>query len=118
MNFQEKLFQTSAELRARATALSAAALDLARARANVAANRVEVLKGSLAILSDAGRAFGKVAQRHGTRFVKENSELALAAGKDVSALARTTYATFAGRTAPKAKARKPRATTKRAAKAA
>jgi hypothetical protein len=119
MNFQEKLFETTAELRARATALTAAALDVARARANVAAKRVDVLKGSLATLSDAGRAFGKVAQRHGTRFVKENSELAFAAGKDVSAIARTTYATLAGRKAAKAKStRKPRASTKRAAKAA
>lgn len=112
MNFQEKLFETTAELRARAAALTAAALDLARDRANVAAKRVGVLK-------DAGRAFSKVAQHHGTRFVKENSELAFAAGKDVSAIARTTYATLAGRKAAKAKAaRKPRATTRRAAKAA
>jgi hypothetical protein len=122
MNLQEKLFETTAELRARATALTAAALDVARARANVAAKRVDVLKGSLATLSDAGRAFSKVAQRHGTRFVKENSELAFAAGKDVSAIARTTYASLAGRKAAKAAkaktARKPRASTKRAAKAA
>lgn len=112
MNFQEKLFETTAELRARAAALTAAALDLARDRANVAAKRVGILK-------DAGRAFSKVAQHHGTRFVKENSELAFAAGKEVSAIARTTYATLAGRKAAKAKAaRKPRATTRRAAKAA
>ncbi len=117
MNFQEKLLEASAELRARATAITSAALDLARNRATVAAGRVDVLKGSIATLSDAGRAFNKVAQRHATRFVKENSELALAAGKDVSALARTTYATLAGRKAA-TKARKPRASAKRAVKKA
>jgi hypothetical protein len=118
MNFQEKLFEASADLRARATALTTAALDLARARAKVTSGRVEVLKGSLNALTDAGRAFNKVAQRHATRFVKENSVLALAAGKDVSALARSTYATLAGRTAAKAKVRKTRASTKRTAKKA
>jgi hypothetical protein len=117
MNFQERLFEASADLRARATALTSAALDLARERASVAAGRVEVLKGSLATLSDAGRAFNKVAQRHATRFVTENSELALAAGKDVSALARATYATLAGRK-PATKARKPRTAARRASKKA
>jgi ATP/maltotriose-dependent transcriptional regulator MalT len=118
MNLQEKLFEASADLRARATALTAAALDLARARATVAAGRVEVLKGSLSTLSDARRTFRKVAQRHASRFVKENADIAIAAGKDVSALARSTYATLAGSAAPKAKARKPRASSKRATKKA
>lgn len=117
MNFQEKLLEASAELRARATAFTQSALDLARARTVRAVGRVDVLKGSIATLSDASRAFNKVAQRHATRFVKENSELALAAGKDVSALARTTYATLAGRkSAPKS--RKPRASAKRSVKKA
>jgi hypothetical protein len=118
MNIQEKLFEASAELRARASALTSAALDVARARAGVATKRVEVLKGSLATLSNARRAFSKVAQRHATRFVKENSQLAVEAGKDVSALARTTYATLAGRATTKAKSRKPRAPGKRATKKA
>ena len=37
----------------------------------------------------AGRELNKVARRHAARFVKENSTIAVDAGKDVSALART-----------------------------
>jgi hypothetical protein len=113
MNFQERLIEASSELRARATAFTAAALDVARARADVAAKRVDLLKSSFATLSVAGRELNKVAQRHTSRFVKENSALAVAAGKDVGALARSTYATLSGRKVS-AKARKPRATRKRA----
>jgi hypothetical protein len=116
MNFQERIVAATADLRARATALTTAALDLARARADVAARRVDVLKGSMATLSEARRQFNQVAQRHASRFVKENSALALAVGKDVSAIARTTYTTLAGRKAAvEPKARKVRATRKRAA---
>jgi hypothetical protein len=106
MNFQEKLFENTAALRARAAAL--------------ATKRVAVLKGSFSALTVAGRELNKVARRHALRFVKENSSLAMEAGKDVSALARTTYATLAKRTAaPKQKARKTPAVRKRvAAKAA
>jgi len=107
MNLQEKLFEASSDLRARAAALTTAALDVARSRADVAAKRVDVLKGSFATLSVAGRELNKVAQRHATRFVKENSALAIAAGKDVGALARSTYASLAGRKVA-AKNRKPR----------
>jgi len=117
MNFQERLIEASSELRARATALTTAALDVARARADVAAKRVDVLKGSFATLSVAGRELNKVAQRHASRFVKENSAIALAAGKDVGALARSTYESLAGRKVV-VKSRKPRAarrTTKKVA---
>lgn len=118
MNFQERLLEASSELRARATALATAALDVARSRADVATKRVEVLKGSFATLSVVGRELNKVAQRHASRFVKENSALAVAAGKDVGALARSTYASLAGRQSPE-KARKPRAAVrKRASKKA
>ena len=120
MNFQEKLIEATSELRVRASRLTTAAMDVARDRAGSAARRAQVLKTSLATLSVAGRELNKVAQRHGSRFMKENSALALAAGKDLGALARSTYATLAGRK-PAAKVRKPRvaATRKRAsAKAA
>ncbi len=71
------------------------------------------LKGSFATLTVAGRELNKVARRHAARFVKENSTIAVDAGKDVSALARTTYATLAKRAAAAAEgaqdARRPQA---------
>jgi hypothetical protein len=97
MNFQEKMFETTAELRARA------------------AKRVQSLKGSLAALTVAGRELNKVARRHAVRFVKENSSLAADAGKDVSALARSTYATLAKRSPTKRATRKTPAARKRTA---
>jgi hypothetical protein len=100
------MFETTAALQARAAAL--------------ANKRIDVLKGSVSALTVAGRELNKVARRHILRFVKENSSLAIDAGKDVSALARTTFATLAKRpAAPKPKARKTSAARKRvAAKAA
>ena len=115
MNFQEKMFETTADLRARAAALADMAVTTARARAQVAAKRVEGLKGSFAALTVAGREFNKVARRHAVRFVKENSSIAVEAGKDVSALARTTYATLAKRGTAKPKARKSAVSRKRSA---
>ncbi len=99
MNFPEKVFEATADLRIRALSLANAALTQARARADVAAKRVANLKAPLATLSTAGKELNKVARQHAVRFVKQNSTLALAAGKDVSALARTTYATLATRAA-------------------
>jgi len=122
MNFQEKVLEATADLRSRAALLADEALKTARARAGIAAKRVEVLKGSLATLSVASREFNKVARRHAVRFVKENSTLAAAAGKDVSALARTTFAALAKRPATmkarKPSARKPAARKRASAKAA
>lgn len=119
MNLQEKLLETTAELRDRALSLANAALPQARARLTA---RVEVLKQSLVTLSAAGRELNKVARTHTARFVKENSAIATKAGRDVSTLARTTYATLTQAAPAKAKARKPRATRvanpARAAKAA
>jgi hypothetical protein len=103
MNFQEKMLETTADLRARAAALANVAVTTARARAEVAAKRVQGLKGSIAVLTVAGREFNKVARRHAARFVKENSTIAANAGKDVSALARTTFATLTQRAATKAR---------------
>ena len=81
MNFQEKLFETTADLRARAAALANVAVATARARAEVAAKRVEALKGSIAVLTVAGREFNKVARRHAVRFVKQNSTIAAEAAQ-------------------------------------
>jgi hypothetical protein len=118
MNFQEKVFETTAELRSRATAFANATIVAARSQATQAARRVDTLKGSLASLKVAGRALNTVARRHGSRFVKENSAIALDAAKDVSALARATYSQLSKReTAAARKRRKPTAR-KRASKAA
>ena len=110
MNFQEKLLEASADLRTRAATLAVSALDRARSRAGLASKRIS-------LLSVAGRELNKVARRHAVRFVKENSTLAAAVRKDVSELARTTYASLARRPAPK-KARRAPAARKRATKAA
>ena len=104
MNLQEKLFETTAALRARAT--------------QIAARRSVVIKDSLAALTVAGRELNKVARRHAARFVKENSTIAVNAGKDVSALARSTYATLSKRAAPQKAARKAPAARKRAVRKA
>ena len=101
MNFQEKVFETTAEFRAQA------------------ARRVETLKGSLAALKSAGTELNKVARRHVSRFVKENSAIAVEAGKEVGALARATYAQLANKPAATIrKARKPTARKRTTAKAA
>ena len=110
MNLQEKLLEASAELRTRASALAAAALETARSRANLTSERISVL-------NVAGRELNKVARRHAVRFVKQNSTFAAAVRKDVSDLARTTYASLAARTAPK-KTRRATAARKRSNKAA
>lgn len=107
MNFQEKLMEASADLRARAAALAASAIGNSRVR----------LKASLAVLNGAGRELKKVARRHGTRFVKQNSIIAADVRKEVTTLAQSTYASLTRRPAPK-KARRAPAARKRAAKAA
>jgi hypothetical protein len=93
MNFQEKVFERTAELR------------------TLAARRIEALKGSLAVLKAAGEDLNQVARRHVGRFVKENRSIALAAGKDLKAFARDTYASF--RQSPAAPVRKTRKTAAR-----
>jgi hypothetical protein len=117
MNFQEKVFETTADLRARAAALANVAVTTARTRAEIAAKRVQGLKGSITVLTVAGREFNKVARRHVARFVKENSSIAANAGKDVTALARDTFATLTQRAAP-TKARKTSARKRATRKAA
>lgn len=91
MNFQDKVFESTADFRARAAALTRTAFVTARARATQAAGRVSQFRSSLTALQIAGREFNKVASRHFTQFLKQNSSLARDVGKDVSALARDTY---------------------------
>jgi len=69
-------------------------------------------------LNESSDEFNKVARRHAMRFVKENSAIGIEAGRDVSALARTTYVTLAKRTAAPQKARKAPGSRKRAARKA
>jgi len=65
-----------------------------------------------------GQGLNAVTRRHATRFVKQNRTLAMSAGKDLRALARATFATFAGDAAPKSRARrKPVAARRRNVKA-
>lgn len=115
MNFQEKLFETTADLRSRAAEFAQAAVDTARVQAEAAAKGAEKLKGSLGVLNEAGRELNKVARRHGTQFIKQNSTLASKVRDDVAALARSTFSSLKG-AAPKA--RKQTASSKRKAKAA
>jgi len=117
MNFQEKLFETTAELRDCAQAFATSAIGNARARTKAATQRVEQLKGSMAALNAAGREFNKVARRHAIRFVKQNATLAVQVRDDVSALARATLASL-GKSAAASKPRKTAPTRTRTRKAA
>jgi len=109
MNFQEKLFESAAELRSRAAEFAQTAVDTARAQAEVAAQKAEQLKGPLDVLNQAGRELGLVARRHGKRFIRQNASLATKVRDDVTALARSTFASLqnAG-AAPKARKASPR----------
>lgn len=100
MNFQEKLFDSAAVVRTRAATLAAAAVGTARESANVAARRARELRGSLTLLRSAGLELGDVARRHVGRLVSENRAIAVDAGKDLTALARSTYSTLATALAP------------------
>jgi|SRR5689334_12383681 len=111
MNFQDKVIETTADFRARAAALAQTAFVNVRARANATTGRVARLKTSLTALQAAGRELNKVARRHVFRFVQQNASIARDAGKDVSALARSTYQQLADRKS--ASARKPRKTAAR-----
>ena len=114
MNFQEKLVEGTAELRARVAAFANAAANTARARTGVAAKPVETLKATFGAFAVAGCALNKVARRHAIRFVKDNASIAADARKDVAALARTTYASFVTRGAVKPKNLKAPVSRKRA----
>ena len=91
MKFQDKVFETTADFQARAAAFAAATFAAARERATLAADRAAKLKVSLSALRLAGHEFRKVAGRHVSRFVEQNSALARAAGTDMSTLARSTF---------------------------
>jgi hypothetical protein len=115
MNFQDKVVETAADFRARAAAFAAATLATAGERATLSADRAAKLKLALSAVRIAGREFRKVARLHVSRFVKQNSALARAAGTDVSALARSTYQQFA-QDKPARKSRKVTTARKRAAR--
>ena len=115
MNIQNSFIEASSDLRARAAALTTVAFDMVRARAGIATQRVDLLRNSVVTLTFAGRALNKAVQRHAARFVKENSAIAVAAGKDFGAIASSTYATLSGRKIAANIVRKRRATRKRAA---
>ena len=117
MNFQEKILEATADWRARATAIATAALNEAKVQATTANQRMNQLKGSIAVLGTAGRELNEVARRHGARFLKQNSTLATAASKDISQLARDTYTTLTRKPAP-SKARRSPARKRARAKAA
>ena len=87
MNFQEKLFESTADLRARAE-------TIAQMAAKRAEQRLETLRGSFDVLNTAGREFNKVARRHAIEFVKQNSSIAAQVRDDVSTLARSTFASL------------------------
>jgi hypothetical protein len=106
MNLQEKVSEASAGLRTRVGAFAASALATARNRTRL-----------VAALDSARRELGKVARRHAGQFVKQNSTIAAAVRKDVSDLARATYASLSARPAP-AKTRRAPAARKRSAKKA
>lgn len=122
MNFQDKAFETAADLRVRAAAFAAATLATARKRATVAANRAAKLQVPLSALRVAGRELRKVAGVHLSTFVAQNSALVRAAGTDMSALARSTLQQFAreksGRNSRQGTARKRAVQTRKASKAA
>ena len=106
MNFQEKVLETTAIC---GPALPPSQRDSTLRRARRASQRL-ICRPQV-----AGRELNKVARRHASRFVNENSSIARDAGKDVSALARATYASWQARRGPTQKARKPPAARKRAA---
>jgi hypothetical protein len=102
MNFQSKLVETTTNFRAQVSALAVTAMN-------------DSLKATFATLRLAGGQLGKVARRHVSRLVEQNSSLVVDAGKDFSALARATFAQLARRDT--VTARKPRKTTSRTRKA-
>jgi hypothetical protein len=91
MNFQAKVIETTADLRARVSTLAGSAVDLARSSAADGAKRAALLKGTLSTLRSAGGELNKVARRHVSRLVEQNSSIVVDAGKDLTALAKATY---------------------------
>jgi len=116
MNFQEKILEASAQLRTRLATLATSAIDAARSRVNLDSRLVELRK-SISVLKGARRQLRKVAGRHAGHFVKQNATLVSAVRKDVSAVARSTFASLSARPVAK-KARRTPVARKRSAKAA
>jgi hypothetical protein len=102
MNLRDKAFEKAEDFRDRALAYAHAAIETARGRAPLSPEARTRIETSLTALKLAGRSLRKVAGLHASKFVEQNSTLVRAAGKDVSALARSTYQQFTqGAAAPK-----------------
>lgn len=94
MNLRDKAFETASDFRNRALAFADAAVATARERASLTPEVRTRLESSMTALKLAGRQLRKVAGLHAAKFVEQNSSLVRAAGKDVSALARSTFQQF------------------------
>lgn len=109
MNLRDKALETATIFCNRAQALANAAVARLSERAPLDARARARVGASLAALKQAGRELRKVAGLHASQFVAQNSTLVRNAGKDVSALARSTYQQLAQAPA----VRKPRKTASR-----
>ena len=94
MKLRDKAFEKAANFREGVFLLASTAVARARERAPLSAEARDSLATTLATLKLAGRELRQVAGLHAAKFVAQNSTLARAAGRDVSALARSTYQQF------------------------
>jgi len=106
MNFQEKLTDLAQRVRSNPAAFASAAAAAARRRLEAGQRRMHVLRKSFDVLNSAGQEFGQVTRHHANRLMKQNSPLLAAAGKDISALARTTFRTLVDGKAPRQRSRR------------
>lgn len=116
MNLKEKVMEASANLRERAAVFVEATAKATRAQTDAAAGQMAALRKSLVVLDAARLELNKLARRHASRIVKQNSPLFSAVRRDVSELAHSTYQTLSAGNSPKT--RRPRPVRKRARKAA
>lgn len=116
MSVQAKLIEAASDFRNRADALRCAALVNTRRRARQALDGSRQLKAPVSALHAAGGEFRKMASRHLSQFVAQNSSWAREAGRDVLQLARMTYSNLASGPVPAP--RKPAARRSRAPAAA
>lgn len=116
MKYQDEFFNLRNQLRENLQARAKAAIDGARSRFSEAEQRVQRLKQSLAVVTEAGQELGKITGRHARHFARQNAPLLAAVGKDLSVLARSTLSKVQ-HGSPARRARKTPAT-RRARKAA
>jgi len=117
MKYQDEFFNLRNQLRENLQARAKAAIDGARSRLSEAEQRVQRLKQSLAVVTEAGQELGKITGRHARHFARQNAPLLAAVGKDLSVLARSTLAKVQHGSPAGRRARKTPAT-RRARKAA